>query len=109
MRTQRSLVEQHASEASFLWCLRDLAVGEPQFDLATLAALDERVEAHVDGLRLAGDLGWEVCVAALGLAEPGEVFAAAVVAADAGDVGRVAQVLDVAGGARPLRRAVVSA
>jgi len=56
-----SIVSQHAEEAAFLWLLRDLAVAAPHYSLQDLADLDERVEAHIDGLRVAGDPGWVFC------------------------------------------------
>ena len=55
------VVEQHAEEAAFLWLLRDSAVHDPHYYLYDLAHLDDRTEAHIDGLRIAGDEGWEIC------------------------------------------------
>lgn len=86
------VIEQHAEEAAFLWVLRDAAVRAPHYDLKDLAKLDERVEAHIDGLRLAGDAGWELCEHALQFDEAGEVFAAAVLAFESGDGKRVDKV-----------------
>ena len=54
------VISQHAEEASFLWLLRDGAVRDPHYSLKDLAKLDGRVEAHLDGLRIAGEAGWEV-------------------------------------------------
>src|SRR5262249_23215861 len=90
------MLERHASEAAFLWLLRDAAVTDPHFDLADLAKLDERVEAHVDGLRIAGERAWKVAKAALALGEPGEVFAATAVATHLGELEAIAEILDVA-------------
>src|SRR4030095_1130335 len=42
------VVEQHAEEAAFLWNLRDAATEEPHYALRHLAALEERIEAHID-------------------------------------------------------------
>ena len=75
-----SIIEQHAEEAAFLWLQRDAAVCTPHYSLKDLAHLDDRVEAHLDGLRIAGDCGWKICEKALELEEVGEVFAAAVLA-----------------------------
>ena len=61
------IIEQHAEEASFLWLLRDSAVNESHYSLSDLANLDNRVEAHLDGLRIAGDEGWETCKETLAL------------------------------------------
>ncbi|MBP7148224.1 MAG: TIGR02270 family protein [Acidobacteria bacterium] len=109
-RINEAVVEQHAEGAAFLWLLRDEAVNRaPHFRLADIARLDERVEAHLDGLRIAGDHGWRLCARALELGEPGETFTAAALAFAAGDAGRREQVLAAALTAPPLARALVSA
>jgi uncharacterized protein (TIGR02270 family) len=54
------------------------------------------VEAHIDGLRIAGEAGWEICKEALGLEEPGEVFAAAVLALENRNPTRIEEVFVVA-------------
>lgn len=92
-----------------MWSYRDGAVLDPQYDLESLGALDERLEAHVDGLRLAGDAGWEICRDAIDDEEPGSLFAPAVLAVERRDLKGIAQVLDVGAGAPALARAIVSA
>ena len=77
-----SILSQHLEEASFQWLLRDLAVWEPHYSLKDLADLDERVEAHLDGLRIGGTQGWEAIADELTWEEPGEVFAATVAVLD---------------------------
>ncbi|MCC6552278.1 MAG: TIGR02270 family protein [Polyangiaceae bacterium] len=104
-----AVVDQHAREAAFLWLLRDGAVRAPHYDLADLEALDERVEANLDGLLGAGDAGWEACARGLAAPEGGEVFAATVVALERGDLRGVAAVIDAAGASPPLSRGLVSA
>jgi len=79
------VVSQHAEEAAFLWTMRNRAVGEPHYSLLDLAALDERVEAHVDGLTVSRDVGWKFCKRDLSYEGPGEVFAAATLAFRMGD------------------------
>jgi hypothetical protein len=57
------IVSQHAEEAAFLWLLRSKAIRAPHYALNDLAKLDDRVEAHVDGLRAAAtwwDCGCEI-------------------------------------------------
>ena len=54
------VVSQHAEEASFLWLLRHGAVSQPHYSIADLSKLDNRVEAHLDGLRIAGESGWKL-------------------------------------------------
>ncbi len=87
-----SIVSQHAEEAAFLWLLRDAAVAAPHYSLQDLAELDERVEAHIDGLRVAGSAGWAFCVEGLASEESGEVFAAAVIALEGEHFGRIQEV-----------------
>ena len=104
-----SIVEQHAEEAAFLWLLRDAAVQAPHYSLNDLADLDERVEAHIDGLRVAGDAGWSICVNALEQEESGEVFAAAVLAFESGQDQRIEMVLEAAATEPELSRGLIFA
>ena len=83
------IIDQHAEEAAFLWLLRDRAIYAPHYKLKDLVKLDGRVEAHIDGLRIAGDYGWEVCRTNLEAQEPGEVFAASVLAFEGNIVDRL--------------------
>jgi uncharacterized protein (TIGR02270 family) len=76
---------RHAEELAFLWTTRARAVGEPHYSLQDLARLDERVEAHLDGLLVAGPSGWSLCKARLANAGPGVVFALTVLAFGVGD------------------------
>lgn len=78
------ILERHRDELAFLWPQRAAAVHAPSFDLRTLGDLDERIEAHLDGLRIAGDAGLTLLSAALDPAEPGVVFAAAALALEVG-------------------------
>ncbi len=86
------IVSQHAEEAAFQWLLRAQAVHAPHYSLVDLARLDGMVEAHLDGLRVAGDAGWEICRRELAWEEAGEVFAAASLAYGAADSARAAAV-----------------
>jgi uncharacterized protein (TIGR02270 family) len=105
----RDVVSQHAEEAAFLWTLRSRAVGEPHYSLKDLVVLDERVEAHLDGLRVAGDVGWEFCKANLANDGPGEVFVLAVLAFGAGNRDRMSEALGAGCMLPKLRPGVVSA
>lgn len=91
------IVEQHAESAAFLWLLRDGAVDAPHFGPAELLRLEARIEANLDGLRVAGEAGWEVAMAALQRhRESGELFAAAVLALETQSAERTATVIDMA-------------
>jgi uncharacterized protein (TIGR02270 family) len=76
------IVRQHVEDAAFLWLLRHAAVKEPHYDLSDLVHLDDRIDAHLDGLRISGNAGWEITKENLGFEEPGEVFTASILALD---------------------------
>ena len=75
-----TILDQHAEEAAFLAGLRSYAVGAPHYDLAHLGDLDERIEAHLDGLRIAGLKGLHLLLEQLTPHAQGEVFAVAALA-----------------------------
>jgi len=104
----REVIDQHSEEAAFLWTQRDQAVASPRYALKHLAKLDGRVEAHVDGLRVAAEVGWETCLAVLG-AGPGEVFAGASLAFGSGDSSRIQLVLEAGSSDPLLARGLISA
>jgi uncharacterized protein (TIGR02270 family) len=104
------VVAIHAEESASLWLLRDRAVHEPHYRLSDLSGLDDRIEAHLDGLRVAGDPGWEIARAALlEFGGAGEIFAAGVLAFEGGDEGRVSDALTVAAASPTAARGLVSA
>lgn len=80
-----SMIEQHAEEASFLILLHDYALHAPHYNLDDLARLDERIDAHLDGLRIAGPAGLDILLAQLGPHTVGEMFASAVLAFESAD------------------------
>lgn len=75
------IIEQHAEETAFLWLLRNSAIKEAHYNLMYLQRLEDRLEAHIDGLRVAQEAGWECALANLErFKEASEMFAAAVLA-----------------------------
>lgn len=90
------IAEQHTEEAAFLWILRSYAVHAPHYRLKDLAKLDNRIEAHLDGLRIAGPTGEELCEAALAIGETGEVFVAGLLALESKDPQRLANIIAIA-------------
>ena len=102
------VISQHSHETAFLWGLRTGAVADPHYSLADLAKLDGRVEAHLDGLRIAGEEGWAILEEQLAFEEAGEVFAASVLAFETRNEPRIQKVLEVATKESALAEGVVS-
>lgn len=103
------ILQQHAEEAAFLWILRRAAVSAPHYRLKDLIKLDNRVEAHLDGLRIGGEDGWRFCLDGLRFGDPGEVFAAAVLALESRDQTRLDPVLQTARSAERSISGLISA
>jgi uncharacterized protein (TIGR02270 family) len=103
------VINQHANDVAFLWLQHNSAVRAPHFRLHDVSYLDGRIEAHVDGLRIAGEEGWQLCRKELDWKEAGEVFAAAVLAFESGAVDRIAEVLKIGTTSPELSRGIVSA
>ncbi len=104
-----NIVSQHAEESAFLWLLRDEAVVAPHYNLDDLIHLESRIDAHLDGLRVAGAAGWKQCLDQLGLQEKGEVFSAAFMALDSAVEAGLAPVLEVIRAAPETARGLISA
>ncbi|GJH13235.1 TIGR02270 family protein [Caballeronia novacaledonica] len=92
----RRTVEEHASEAAFLWMHRQRAVRAPHFKLKQLHKLDARVVAHLQGLTVPGAPDGSLANQALGRADAGAVFVASYAAFFAADAKRMRNVLKVA-------------
>src|SRR5690349_20924599 len=105
----RDVVDQHIDSSTFLWDLRRGAAGAPHYSLRDFARTDTRIGAHIDGLRIAGEDGWQLCKRELAWKEPGEVFAAAVLALESGDQAKMQSVLAVAARTLELSRGFISA
>jgi uncharacterized protein (TIGR02270 family) len=104
-----SVLLQQVDQTSFLWQLRAGAVEAQHYSLADLAKLDQRLEAHLDGLRIADEEGWQLWRKELAWEEPGEVFAAAVLAFEQGNKERIAEVIQVGGTEAALTGGLISA
>jgi len=103
------VIEQHAEEVASLWLIRSRNVSAPHFNLDRLTRLDYRIEAHLEGLLLAGDAAWRICEEALEIAGAGEVFAASILALECALEDRQRRVFDAATASFDLSRGAISA
>src|SRR5579871_4658757 len=74
------VVQQHIDDAGVLYELRTALCRAPHVRLKEIARFDERLSAHLDGVAVAGEAGWALCVRALGNVVAGSLFTAAVCA-----------------------------
>jgi len=104
-----AVIEQHNDEAPFLWLLRNRLVSAPHCGLDELVRHDRRIEAHLDGLRLAGAAGWEMSRDALRQGNTGDYFSASFLAFKSGDEERINCLLDKRGTGPELSKGIISA
>jgi 3-oxoacyl-[acyl-carrier-protein] synthase I len=103
------VIDQHCDEAAFLWQIRRHLTKAPHFSLQDLARHDERLEAHLEGLRLSGETGWDLCQRNLERQWAEELFAPALLAFESGHKSRIRKVVKAARSDREAARALVSA
>src|SRR6516165_1127588 len=75
---RRHLVDVYLEGVRFLWISREIASRAPNIRLRNFIRLDERVEAHIDALRVAGQHAWTLVQEGLERAEAGTFFATGV-------------------------------
>lgn len=109
MNPIEAILLQYVSEVPFLWQGRERTIAAPDAKLSDLANFDTRLEAHIDGLRVAGEEGWQLARKEMAWKEPGEIFAAAVLAFESDDAAKIADVLRVGAATPELTRGVISA
>ena len=106
----KNIVGQHASEAAYLWSQCQRALHAPHYLRWELIREQDRLEAHLDGLRIAGEAGWDIVQKQLEASTgPGEVFTAAYLAYESGRAERIDHVLNLAAPVVALHPAVISA
>ena len=74
------IYERYVEDSSFLWMMRSIAVNQPHYNALDIKALENRMQAHLDGLLTSINMAWQICEKSLKLNGPGEVFTAAIVA-----------------------------
>lgn len=105
----KEIITQFAQEASFLWFQRDGFLNEPHVSLQGLADKDERLEAHIDGLRVAGGEAWEICKESFGNDDAEGLFAPAVLAFESNDANRILDVIEAVNEDHKKARVLISA
>ncbi|MFY9149255.1 MAG: hypothetical protein WAN88_06580, partial [Smithellaceae bacterium] len=105
----RELCFELTREAASLWLQRTRAVCAPHYNLQSLLELDERLEAQIDALRVAGEQGREVSMAGLEGGLPEYFFAPAVLAFESGDETRISLLLEKAGKTPTASEAIIEA
>lgn len=90
----REIYERYVDEAAFLWILRSVVVNQPHYFPEDLAELEGRIQAQLDGLMTAPELGWQACEAMLDTGEPGEIFTSAVVAMRSHEMSRIQKAVE---------------
>jgi uncharacterized protein (TIGR02270 family) len=95
------VIAQHAELAAHLWGNRRIGVTAPNWALKDLARFDERVEANIDGLRVAGEPGWRESQKLLEMGNAQGVFPATALAIEAGDQRHLYRLLALAEASPP--------
>lgn len=91
------VLSQHAEEVAFNWQVRAMDVHAPHYLLWELSRHDNRLDAHLDGLVVAGEHGWEFALDQLEAhPEPGETFAISYLAFKSGNQAKIARALKAA-------------
>ena len=94
-----SILEEHFEELGMLWELRQNAVFDPDYDIGDLRELDERIEAHTDGLVLGNGNSLPLLEAGLQSDEESAIFAATYVLLRLRDSSAAQLVVDALAGA----------
>ena len=71
------ILEEHFEELQFLWSQRQTALRSPRYTLRELSHLEDRIEAHVQGLLIAGEQIMALVEKGLSADDPVLAFAAA--------------------------------
>ncbi|MBZ9857263.1 hypothetical protein LB566_26050 [Mesorhizobium sp. CA13] len=92
-----AIVDQHASDAAFLWFRRRHEIDRPILSETDIGRIDQRLNANLEGLVASGNAGWEAAQAHFAdYAEPGELFVLGALALRWGDAEAVASAIDAA-------------
>lgn len=105
----KDLCFEFAGEAASLWLTRQKAVDAPHSNLADLLEMDNRLQAQIDALRVAGVSGWETALAQMKPGRPETFFSACVLALESNDEARIGIIMEKAVVAPDLAEGMISA
>lgn len=103
------IISQHAEEAAFLWSQRQALTSASHVSLQMLARHDERIAAHIDGLRIAGEVGLKYCAEQLKSKELGGMFAAFVLRIEQKSIDHIETLLALTKTLPAAKSAIISA
>lgn len=105
----RDIFEQYGTDSAFLWVLRSIAVEQPHNNTGDILALEQRIDAQLNGLMSSIDTAWTVCEEGLIHEEAGEVFTATIVAMRSRDVKRIQKAVEVGLSSEQCSKGLISA
>jgi uncharacterized protein (TIGR02270 family) len=108
-RVVPAVITQHAEMAAHLFGVRNVLEHAPHVKVAHLLRMDNRLAAHLDGLKVSGETGAALCMQALDQPDPGVVFAIAVGTIERQDLGGLARLHALAGASREARTGLIAA
>ena len=103
------VISQHAEMAAHLHRVRTVHAHASHVKLLHLLRVDNRLAAHLDGLKVSGETGASVCLRALEDPDPGVMFTAAVGSIERHDHAGLARLHALAGAAPKVRSGLIAA
>ncbi|MDQ1918736.1 hypothetical protein [Massilia pseudoviolaceinigra] len=89
-----ALVKRHTEDAAFYWAQHEASIDSPRLSLNELARFSDLLDAHLEGISVAGSPGWQPALSALERwKQPGEAFVAAYSALGRNDPSELVQLL----------------
>jgi uncharacterized protein (TIGR02270 family) len=104
-----SIVDQHVEDAAILHASRTALTRAPHVTLLHLGRFDTRLEAHLDGVAVAGEDAWPALMQSLELPSAGRIFAFAVRAIETREPGHLDRLFALSEALPEVRSGLVSA
>lgn len=103
------IVSRHVEDAADLWSTRSMLIRAPHVKLKHIDRFDERIAAHLDGIAVAGEAGWQCCETALASAGAGALFTSTVRAIEDANEAGIDMLLSIAETLPEARKGLVAA